>query len=160
MSVVVERAEDASGFRALRELLSEYERELPADLRHGSVPRLEEVERAYAAGNAAFLARSDRTYSGCVAVTMLDPQTAILQRLYVRPAYRGRGAARALAMAAIGFARDSGCNRIVLDTEAERLSAAYALYRSIGFRECDPYGAVDYRCPTFMELRLDRATSG
>jgi len=45
--------------------------------------------------------------------------------------------------------------RLVLDTARERLRAAYELYRSLGFRECEPYGAVDYRCPTFMELRLD-----
>jgi GNAT superfamily N-acetyltransferase len=80
--------------------------------------------------------------------------------MYVRPTHRGQGAARALAAAAITFARESGCERIVLDTEAERLSAAAALYRSLGFKECEPYASVDYERPTFMELRLKEATSG
>jgi GNAT superfamily N-acetyltransferase len=160
MSVLIERVQTPDAFRVLYELLIEYERDLPADLRHGAEPSLEEVGQTYTGQNAAFLASVDDAYAGCVAVRVADPQTAVLQRLYVRPAQRGHGAARALTTAAIAFARDAGCNRIVLDTEAERLSAAYKLYCSMGFRECAAYGAVDYRCPTFMELPLREATSG
>ena len=154
MSIAVKRVENAAEFQTLHELLVEYERDLPADLRHGAEPSLEDVRRRYHADNAGFLAILDADYGGCVAVTLLDARTAVLQRLYVRAPHRGRGAARALTMAAIGYARERGCERIVLDTEAERLRAAYELYRSVGFRECEAYGAVDYRCPTFMELQL------
>lgn len=152
--MLIERVKTFEAFRALYALLVEYERDLPPELRHGMEPNLEDVERTYTGNNAAFLARLDDGYGGCVAVTMLDAQTAILQRLYVQPSRRGAGAARALAQAAITFARERGCERIVLDTEAEQLSAAAALYRSMGFRECGPYGPVDYEHPTFMELAL------
>lgn len=154
MAALIERVDSHEAFRILHGLLVEYERDLPPDLRHGKEPTLEDTERTYRGGNAAFLARFEDGYGGCVAVTMLDAATAILQRLYVVPSRRGAGAARALAQAAIAFACERGCERIVLDTEAERLSAAAALYRSMGFRECEPYGPVDYERPTFMELAL------
>lgn len=152
---MIERATSAAAFRHLHALLVEYERDLPPDLRHGREPALDEVESEYNAGGAAaFLARFGEGYGGCVVVTPLDPTCAVLKRLYVQPAHRGKGAARALALAAIAFARENGCDRIVLDTEAKRLHAAFALYVSLGFVECAPYGDVDYACPTFMQLAL------
>jgi len=148
---VIERVETEGALRSLRGLLAEYEEDLPADLRH------DEDDPHF---DAAFLARFEDAYAGCVAVTVRDPATAILRHLYVRPAFRGRGAARALSEAAIGFARECRCDRIVLDTEAQRLSAAAALYRSLGFIECEPYARVNYSNPTFMELQLHEASSG
>lgn len=148
------RARSGGEYFVLHALLVEYERSLPMDLRHGTEPSLDDVVRTYAGRNAAFLARFGDEYGGCVAVEILDLKTALLKRLYVQQPWRGQGAARALTAAAISFARDSGCDRIVLDTEAERLSAAAALYRSMGFTECTPYGPVSYANPTFMELRL------
>jgi len=143
-AVIVERVETPAAFSALRELLEEYENALPPELRHSGEP----------AFDAAFLARSGNDYAGCAGVSSAAAGTAVLQRMYVQPAHRGKGAARALAQAAIAYARERGCERIVLDTHAERMKAAYRLYRSLGFVESKPYGEVDYACPTFMELRL------
>lgn len=151
---MVERVESPQAFRELHALLLEYERSLAPDLRHGAKPSLHDVEQTYAGANAAFVVRLGEVYAGCVGVRVIDPATAVLQRLYVRPQHRGHGAARALVAASIEFARGHGCARIVLDTQAERLEAAAALYRSLGFTDCPPYAAVDYENPTFMELRL------
>ena len=144
MLTTIEAVSDARATHALEVLVEEYERSLPADLRHGS------RDREF---DGAFLARFDGRYGGCVAITV-SGDLAILKRLYVRPEYRGHGAARALTLAAIDFARQKQCERVVLDTEAQRLNAAYELYRSLGFKECEPYGPVDYANPTYMELRL------
>jgi GNAT superfamily N-acetyltransferase len=84
----------------------------------------------------------------------LDEGSAVMKRLYVRPEYRGTGAGRALAQACVDLARERGYRRIVLDTNKKHLEAAYRLYRSMGFAECDPYAGVNYSCPTFMELVL------
>ncbi len=112
-----------------------------------------ELRLRYARPNVAFVATHEGNPAGCVAVTMLDASTAVILRLYVRPQCRGLGIARALVNAAIGFAREGGFSRIVLDTN-KRLAAAYELYRSFGFTECAPFGSVSYACPTFMELRI------
>jgi putative acetyltransferase len=153
--VRVLRVQDAHDFVRLHALLIEYENSLPVDLRHGSVPELQDLELVYAGRSAAFLAVVGDVAAGCVAVVDHDPATAIVQRLYITPAHRNLGVARALVNAVIAFARSQGYARIVLDTDRERLRAAYELYRSYGFTLCEPYGAVDYASPTFMELRLD-----
>jgi len=138
------------------ELLVEYERSLPVALRHGRTPDLALVRKEYCEPNAAFIALVNDAASGCVAVTRQDDATAIVKRLYVRPAFRNCGVARALVAAVIEYCREGDCERVVLDTERESLPAAHRLYASLGFRECEPYGTVQYNNPTFMELRLSR----
>jgi putative acetyltransferase len=152
--VDVLRAESAEELQQLVGLLTEYERSLEPDLRHGSEPDLEEVRTAYAEPNAAFIAVTENAAAGCVAVRRRDAETAVLQRMYVRPAYRNLGMARALVSAVIEFARERDYHRVVLDTHRDRLPAAYKLYLAMGFTESHAYDSVDYECPTFMELRL------
>jgi GNAT superfamily N-acetyltransferase len=151
MAIVTHRARTAADFEALWVLLSEYEASLPPDLRHGSVPNSTALKSIYAKRSAAFVAAAEGRIIGCVAVAELDAGTAVMMRLFVRPANRGMGAARVLVNAAMRFARRSRYGRVVLDTDKERLRAAYCLYRSLGFTECEPYAGVDYTCPTFME---------
>ena len=76
--------------------------------------------------------------AGCVAVRLLNPETAEMKRLYVRSAHRGKGLGRALAEAAIAAAREAGCGRIVLDT-LPKMREAQALYRALRFKEIPPY---------------------
>jgi GNAT superfamily N-acetyltransferase len=76
---------------------------------------------------------------GCVALRALDAGTAEMKRLYVVPGARGSGLGRALAEAAVSQARELGFSRVVLDTIADRMELAVALYRSMGFRPIPPY---------------------
>ncbi len=154
-SRLVAQVREAPAFRQLLELLVEYERSLPVQLRHGCEPDASVVRTAYGEPNAAFIAIVDDVAAGCIAVTRLDDRMSIVQRLYVRPHYRKHGLARALVAAAVDFCRSRGDARAVLDTERHLLPAAYELYASIGFTICEPYGTVTYDGPTFMELRLD-----
>jgi putative acetyltransferase len=154
MRLDIARAEDLVAFHQLVELLAEYERSLPADLTHTWLPNVDYVQRTYAEPSAAFLARVGIETAGCIAATQLDASTAIMQRLYVKPAYRQHGIARALVTAGTEFCRRRGYARIVLDTERKRLPEAYSLYVALGFKNCEPYGPVTYANPTFMEMRL------
>jgi GNAT superfamily N-acetyltransferase len=142
-------------FRQFRELVIEYEDSLPEDLRHPDFQeQLQRLEIYYGPPNAAFIATIDTVPGGCVGLAKLDAATAIVKKLYVKPAYRSLGLARALVAAVLHAARERRLRRVVLDTERERLQAAYNLYVSLGFKECEPYGPVDYSKPTFMELTL------
>ncbi len=151
MAASIRRAQSKPDFQEFHELLVLYEADLPPVLRHGSVPSLVELERMYRRRSAAFLAEAAERPIGCVAVSELDAHTGVIMRLFVRPESRGAGAARALVLRALEFLQEAGYGRVVLDTDKERLPAAYRLYQSVGFIECGPYTTVTYPCPTFME---------
>jgi putative acetyltransferase len=141
-------------FLRLHGLLLEYEAALPPELRHGSVGDVGHLRATYAEPSGAFVAIAEGDAAGCVALTELDEATALVLRLYVRESYRGLGIARSLVTAALALLRERGYRRVVLDTDKRQLSAAYDLYKALGFTECVPYGPVAYPNPTYMELVL------
>ena len=91
---------------------------------------------------------------GCVGVHPLTRDVAEMKRLYVRPAARGTGLGRALALAACDAARDRGYARLRLDTIASTMGAAVALYRSLGFVEIAPYRENPIASALYLELAL------
>jgi ribosomal protein S18 acetylase RimI-like enzyme len=76
-----------------------------------------------------------------------------MKRLYVRPAHRGTGAGRELARHAVSAARELGYARMRLDT-VPSMTSARGLYRSLGFREIEPYRHNPIPGTAYMELTL------
>ena len=83
--------------------------------------------------------------AGCIALRPLDDRRCELKRLYVRPEFRGRGVARALLSRLIAEAAGEGYELMLLDT-LPVLSAATALYESMGFYPAEKYNdsPLDY----------------
>lgn len=89
--------------------------------------------------SVALLARRDGQPAGFVQLypmfsSVRTARTWILNDLFVDPAARRHGVARALLEAAAGFARSDGAAGIALET-AQDNAAARALYRAAGWRE-------------------------
>jgi putative acetyltransferase len=141
-----------------RQLIAEYVASLPVDISYESVDReLAELPGAYAppAGDL-LIASVDGVPAGCIALRPIDGDTCEMKRFYVAPAYRGQGVGRRLAEAIVAAASRIGYRRMRLDTHPT-MTAAIALYVSLGFRPIEPYRSIPHRENLFMELELDRS---
>lgn len=85
-----------------------------------------------------YLAQVGEQIAGVGCLKKLTAEEAEIQRMYVAPDFRGKGIGRAIAKRLIDEARLIGYKRLKLES-LEFLDAAHALYRSLGFREIEPY---------------------
>jgi ribosomal protein S18 acetylase RimI-like enzyme len=135
----------------VRALFREYADGLGVDLAFQDFEReLAELPGGY---DSIFVAEVEGETAGCVGVRPLDEGVCEMKRLYVRDAYRGLGIGRTLAQAAIDAARELGYARMRLDT-LPSMQEAMALYKSLGFRDVEPYRYNPIVGSRFLELLL------
>ena len=125
---------------AVRDLFLEYGESLAFNTCFGGFDEeLAGLPGVYGApGGILLLAREGPCVAGCVAVRCVDPETCEMRRLYVRPAFRGAGIGRSLAVTAVTRAEGLGYRRMCLETLPTMMEAR-SLYASLGFTPCAPY---------------------
>lgn len=120
---------------ALIQDLDAYQRPLyPSESHHGI-----DVE-ALAAPQVLFaVTRDDAGRAVACGAIVVGPAFGEVKRMYVQPAFRGRGLARDLLVALEERAIAGGCTTFALET-GFRQPEAIGLYRRLGYVECGPFG--------------------
>jgi len=154
-AVRLTEAVGAADLELARALFREYQQAIGVDLCfQGFDAELAALPGAYARpGGRLLLAWRGDALAGCGALRPLGPGVAELKRMWTRPAHRGQGVARAVAEALLAAARAEGYRVVRLDT-LESMSAARALYRSLGFVEIGPYYPNPLPGVVYMERPL------
>lgn len=113
-----------------------------------------------ATGGEFWVVRDDRDSHLIATVAVhfhaADERTAELKSLYVSRNIRRSGFGRALTMLAMRYARARGRSHFVLWSDT-RLSAAHALYESLGFRRCGERRIVDSNNSREFGFEIDLA---
>ena len=150
---------DAVQLRQTRALFEEYAASLDVDLCFQSFDQeLAGLPGDYAPPQGRLLLASHGgALAGCVALRRLATGVCEMKRLYVRPAFRGRGIGQLLVDRIIGEAVAAGYRRMRLDT-LPSMGRALELYRSRGFREIPPYTRNPVPGAMFLQLELEPAS--
>jgi putative acetyltransferase len=159
--VKIARATTATEIETTRNLIREYGESLGIDLGYQNFEaELRTLPGDYSPPWGALLhVRDGEGDVGCVALRPLSSSVCEMKRLYVRPRCRGRGIARRLIAAILDEARRTGYLAIRLDT-LPTMSAARALYKSLGFRPIAPYHKSPISGTAFLELDLTKTSDG
>jgi GNAT superfamily N-acetyltransferase len=138
-----------------RRLIEEYAASLALDLSFQDFEHeINSLPSEYGPPGGAFLlAMEDGRAVGCIGLRRFSDEAGEVKRLYVVPACRGRGLARALVEGILASARRLGYARLLLDT-LPSMKEAQSLYRSFGFRPIAAYRFNPVEGTVFLELKL------
>lgn len=163
-SIQIIDAHDEAWIETFRELCREYAASLPFSLCfQGFEEELQQLPGKYAPPvGCMLLAMCDGRAAGIIALRPLaasgylegDAKPACeMKRMFVKPAFRGRGIGRLLGEQLIARARAAGYVLMKLDTETTFVEAT-ALYRSLGFVEVPRYNDDPLEHTIWMAKRV------
>jgi putative acetyltransferase len=135
IAITQERPDAADAHALIEELEAHLASLYPRESRHGF-----SVEKLLRERVAFFVSRADGQAAGCGGVMIVEREYAEIKRMYVRPAFRGRGLGRLMLEHLVAHARAQGLSVIRLETGIHQREAI-ALYESSGFRRIGPFGA-------------------
>ena len=114
------------------------EYEIDVDIETLQEQSMRELDKFAPPDGRLLLAEQGGQVAGLACLRKIKPDVGEIKRMYVRPAFRRKGIGRALARRLISEAREIGYASVRLDS-TRFMKAAHALYRSLGFREIEPY---------------------
>lgn len=153
--LVIKSCEKDSDFLFAKQIMKVYIRWLNIDLSFQDIDKeLSDLSTMYGPPDGLFLLawHENKVVSG-VGLRMLEPTVCEMKRLYVYDQFKNKGIGRRLCIALIREARNLGYEKMRLDT-LDRVKSVIGLYRSLGFKEIEPYRFNPDPTTRYMELSL------
>ena len=107
-----------------------------------------------------YLVEFEGVIMGMGALDQITEKAGVIKRMYVRPAYQGKGYGKALLQKLLQEVKEFRCHSVYLETGLS-FTAAQHLYRSVGFVERDAYPETEVPPPlrskfVFMEKTFEK----
>jgi acetylglutamate kinase len=154
VSIEVVEATTPEQIEQFRALLMQYAAEREGGFSERMAQDLRDLPGRYAAPHGGlFLALCEGQPVATAAWTEFSPTLVEMKRVYVQPAHRGKGIARALSQHIIGESKRRGFVHVGISTWATA-TPAIALYRQLGFVEIPPFKTSTVSGLTYMGLNL------
>jgi putative acetyltransferase len=137
-TICEERPDSPDGLLLLSELDADLERQdYPSESRHAF-----SIERLLRDDVRFFVTRCDGGPAACGGVKLFGTEYAEVKRMYVRPAYRGKGLGMSILHHIAEYAREREVGVLRLETGIYQVEAI-RLYERFGFQRRPPFG--EYR---------------
>jgi ribosomal protein S18 acetylase RimI-like enzyme len=147
--ITAERPDTPDAIALITELEAVLAPLYPPASRHGL-----SVARLIAEAVPFFVMRSDGMAAGCGGVQLVGTTYGEIKRMYVRPAFRGRGLAKLLLTHLAEYARAHEVPLLRLETGVHQ-HEAIGLYERMGFHRIPPFGVyTDDPLSVFYEQAL------
>lgn len=153
--VKILKAETEEHFQQARSLFQKYADWLGVDLSYQQFDQeLESLSKMYGGDEGCLLlAYANELLAGCVSLRKFEGSVCEMKRLYVQPAFQGKGIGSLLAKQIVQEAKILRYTEMVLDT-LEKMKSAHELYRSLGFEEIPAYYANPLPNVIYLKLSL------
>lgn len=157
--ITIQSPQSELDYEHVGQMLQSYAQMLGIDFCTGNIDKeIGELPGQYGPPRGLLLiATVDGQPAGCVGLRDLGDDICEMKRLFIKPQFRGQGIGRQLATRLISEAMNLGYHTMRLDT-LESMTAARALYKSMGFAPIEPYNIHPPECTHFMELQLQPRT--
>ncbi|MCI0581574.1 MAG: GNAT family N-acetyltransferase [Chloroflexi bacterium] len=158
IEIIETRPDSPDAVALIEELEAHLAPQYTVESRHGF-----SVDRLIREGVTFFVARVDGAPAACGGVLLVPGEYAEVKRMYVRPAFRGRGLGRAVLEHLAAHARARGFSILRLETGIHQVEAI-AMYERAGFRPIPPFGPYRddplSRCYERRESPVSRISTG
>jgi putative acetyltransferase len=149
VTIIAERPDSEDAAALIDELQAELDPLYPRESCHGY-----SVDKLIAEAVAFFLIRCDEAPAGCGGIKLFGTEYGEIKRMYVRPAFRGKGLGASMLEHLADYAREQSVELLRLETGIYQ-QAAIRMYKRMGFRSIPPFGEYrDDPLSLFYEKRL------
>lgn len=149
VDIARERPDSEAATQLIAELEAHLNPHYPPESRHGY-----SVEKLLREGVAFFVVRCDDAPAACGGIQYFDEGYGEVKRMFVRPAFRGRGFAKRILEHLAAHAAERGVGVLRLETGVLQ-HEAIGLYEGFGFTRIGPFGLYrDDPLSRFYEKRI------